>query len=193
MAKRYVYRNVNKRPVNIGGYQFGKEQELESDVLINGFNEAVSNGFLELIERKPEGAEQDATQAPQTDNTGKVKVIFHMGVDAEGNEILEEVEIDPETSHEIEFPDINLKEGDTFAWFKDAEFTDPVDIEKAELPKEGDLHLYVKYTTAQKDEEFESSDESQNTGEVANSSQDQASLPSSGNESSPEGSEIKQS
>jgi hypothetical protein len=71
MAKRYGYKNVNKRPVNIGGYRFEEGQELESDILIPGFNEAASNGFLELIEREPEEADQDATQAPQTANTGE--------------------------------------------------------------------------------------------------------------------------
>jgi len=44
----YVYKNESDRPINIGGYQFAKGQELPSSIKINGFNEAVSNGFLSL-------------------------------------------------------------------------------------------------------------------------------------------------
>jgi uncharacterized repeat protein (TIGR02543 family) len=151
MLKRYVYKNVNKRPVNIGGYQFKGEQELESDILINGFNEAVSNGFLELTERKPEGAEPEATRAPQTGDTGKAKVIFHMGLDAENKEVLKEVEIGPNTL--VEFPGVDLREGEAFeGWFKDAEFTKPVNIDKAKSPKEGELHLYAKFNIIQKED-----------------------------------------
>lgn len=191
MSKRYVYKNVNKRPVNIGGYQFEEGRELESDVLINGFNEAVSNGFLELTEREPEGAEQDAAQAPQTGNTGKVKVIFHMGIDAGGKEVLKEVELDPNIP--VEFPDVNLKEGDTFGWFKDVEFTKPVNLEKAKAPKKGDIHFYVKYTMVQKEDNLEHSNESlkPNEGIDSTQTQDQASALYSGNELPPDGSENK--
>jgi hypothetical protein len=157
MPKRYVYKNVNKSPVNIGGYQFEEGQELESDIRINGFNGAVSNGFLELTERKPEGAEQDATQAPQTGNTGKVKVIFHMGIDAEGGEVLKEVELDPgipvEFPNLAEFPNIDVGKNETFGgWFKDAEFAKPVNLDKARAPKEGDLHFYGKYRFVKKED-----------------------------------------
>jgi hypothetical protein len=150
MAKQYVYKNVNEMPVNIGGYQFTEGRELESDVLINGFKEAVSNGFLELTERKPEGAGQDATQAPQTGNTGKVKVIFHMGFDAEGKGIVVEGTFDPNAP--VEFPKIDPREEEIFeGWFKDARFTKPVNVNKAKAPKEGDSHFYGKYETSQKD------------------------------------------
>jgi hypothetical protein len=143
MLKRYVYKNVNKRPVNIGGYQFREGQELESDVLINGFNEAVRNGFLELTEGKPERAESDATQAQQTGNTGKVKVIFNMG-SLDEKEIFKEVEIDPNAP--VEFPGVEtLPKPDFEGWFKDAEFTKPVNVDKAKAPKEGVLHFYAKY------------------------------------------------
>jgi hypothetical protein len=143
MLKRYVYKNVNKRPINIGGYQFTEGQELESDVLINGFHEAVSNGFLELTERKPDGEEPDATQAPQTGDTGKVKVIFHMG-SLDGKEVLKEVEIDPNTP--VELPGAEtLPKPDFEGWFKDAELTKPINVDKAKAPKEGDLHFYAKY------------------------------------------------
>jgi hypothetical protein len=40
------------RPINIGGYQFQKNGELPSDIVIERFNEAVSNGFLSLWEVK---------------------------------------------------------------------------------------------------------------------------------------------
>jgi hypothetical protein len=150
MLKRYVYKNVNKRPVNIGGYRFEEGQELESDVLINGFNEAVSNGFLELTERNPEGAEPDATQTPQTGDTGKVKVIFHMGFLGE-KEILKEVEVDP--SVPVDFPGVEtLPKPDFEGWFKDVEFKKSVNIDKAKAPKEGDLHFYAKYKDIKKED-----------------------------------------
>jgi hypothetical protein len=134
MSKQYVYRNVNKRPVNIGGYQFSEGQALESDILISGFNEAVSNGFLELTERKPDSVESDATQAPQTGNTGKVTVIFHMGVDSEGKDVTEEVILDP--NEPVEFPNVDLREDETLeGCFKDVEFTKLVNVEKAKAPK----------------------------------------------------------
>jgi hypothetical protein len=143
MLKRYVYKNVNERPVNIGGYQFKEGQELESDVLINGFNEAVSNGFLELAKRKSEGAEPDAPQAQQTGDTGKVKVIFHLG-SLDGAEIFKEVEIDPKVS--VEFPSVEtLPKPDFEGWFRDAEFTKPVNVDKTKAPKEGDIHFYARY------------------------------------------------
>jgi hypothetical protein len=148
MAKRYVYKNVNSRPVNIQGYQFQEEQELESDILINSFNEAVSNGFLDLIDRKLEVEESDATQAPQTGDTGEVKVIFHMGADTEGKETIKEVEVDPNTP--VDFP---IEKDETFeGWFKDAEFTKPVNVDKAKAPKKGDLHFYGKYATPKKED-----------------------------------------
>jgi hypothetical protein len=71
MLKRYVYKNVGKRPVNIGGYQFDEGQKLESDVWISGFNEAVSNGFLELTECEPEFAKSNATQSPTNGRHGQ--------------------------------------------------------------------------------------------------------------------------
>jgi hypothetical protein len=169
VAKRYCYKNVNKRPVNIGGYRFEEGQELESDVLINGFNEAVGNGFLELIEREPKEADQDATQAPQTGNTGNVKVVFHLGVDVDGKEILKEVELEPNIP--VEFPHISLKERDSFSWFKDAELTKLVNTEKAKAPKKGELHFYVKYTMAQKENRFENLNEPPNPNEGTGSAQ----------------------
>jgi hypothetical protein len=151
MAKRYVYKNVNNRPVNIGGYQFEEGQGLESDIRINGFDEAVSNGFLELIEREPKGEEQDATQAQQTGNTGKVKVIFHMGVDVEGKEVIKEVEIDPNVP--VEFPDIDSLENEILeGWFKDTEFINPADVNNEKSPKEGNLHFYGKYSPKPEDQ-----------------------------------------
>jgi hypothetical protein len=150
MLKRYVYKNVNKRAVNIGGYRFEEDHELESDVLINGFNEAVSNGFLELIERKPDGVEPDATQAPQTGNTGKVKVIWHM-IFSDGTEILREAEIDPGVS--VDFPSNELSDcKNNNGWFKDAELTKPVNVDKAKSPKEGTLHFYGKYEVLKKED-----------------------------------------
>jgi hypothetical protein len=141
MFKRYVYKNVNNRPVNIGGYQFEEGQELESDILINGFNEAVTNGFLELAERKPEGAEPDATQASQTGDTGKVKVIWHMLFAIDGTEVLREAEVDPGVL--VYFPGNELSDGkNTKGWFKDAELTKPVNIDKVKAPKEGEIHLW---------------------------------------------------
>jgi hypothetical protein len=146
MAKRYVYKNTNNRLVNIRGYLFKEGQELESDVLINGFKEAVNNGFLELTERELEGEGLDATQAPQTGDTGKVKLIFHMGVDAENKEIIEEVEVDPNTP--VDFTSISLEANKPLeGWFEDAEFTKPVNVGEAKAPKEGDLHFYGKYAT----------------------------------------------
>jgi hypothetical protein len=137
MQKKYVYRNVNKRPVNISGYQFEEGQELESDILINGFNEAVSNGFLALIERESQEAEPNATPAPQTGNTGKVKVIFHAGSD------VYEIETDPSVS--VKFPRVDLPENEIFGgWFKDAEFIKPVTPDKAKSPKDGERHFYCK-------------------------------------------------
>jgi hypothetical protein len=119
-------------------------QELESDVLINGFTEAVSNGFLELAERKPDVAEQDAPQAQQTGDTGKVKVIFHMGF-LDGKEIFKEMEIDPNAP--VEFPGVEtLPKPEFEGWFKDAEFTKSVKVDKAKSPKEGELHFYGKYS-----------------------------------------------
>jgi hypothetical protein len=169
MAKRYVYKSVNNWPVNIGGYRFEEGKELESDVLINGFNEAVSNGFLELTERNPEGAGQDATQAPQTGNTGKVKVIFHMGVDVEGKEVLKKVEIGPNVP--VEFPSIDLRENETFeGWFKDAKFDKRVNVDKAKAPKEGEIHFYGKYSPKPEDpHKTPSPDDSTNTNGGAGS------------------------
>jgi hypothetical protein len=59
MLKWYVYRNIHNRTINIGGYRFEEGQELKSNIKINGFNEAVSNGFLELIEQDPQKTEPD--------------------------------------------------------------------------------------------------------------------------------------
>lgn len=145
MPKRYIYKNVNKRPVNIGGYRFEEGQELESNILINGFNEAVSNGFLALVEWEPQVAEPNAIQAPQTGDTGKVTVAFHMGFDAEGKEVLKQVEIDPNVP--IEFPHIDLREDEVFeGWFKDVEFTKPVKIGKVKPSKADEIHFYGKWS-----------------------------------------------
>jgi hypothetical protein len=146
MSKRYVYKNGNSRPVNIGGYQFEEGQELESDVLIEGFKEAVSNGFLELAERKPEAAEPDATQAQQTGDTGKVKAVFHTGVfEGPDKEVIEEIEIDPKAP--VVFPDVSATTPGFDGWFKDAEFSEPVKIDKVKAPKEGEVHFYAKIIT----------------------------------------------
>jgi hypothetical protein len=193
MSKRYVYKNVNERPVNIGGYQFSEGQALESDILISGFNEAVSNGFLELTERKPDSAEPDATQASQTGNTGKVKVIFHMGIDSEGKEVIEETILGPNAP--LEFPNVDLRDDETFeGWFKDAEFTRPVNVEKAKAPKEGDLHFYCKYVIVEKEDKIEDSNSTQppNPNAGTDSPQDQVPpVPPSGNELPSEGFENK--
>jgi hypothetical protein len=144
MAKKYIYKNKNTRPVNIGGYQFAENQELKSDILLSGFNEAVCNRFLELTECKFDGVESDATQAQQTGNTGKVKVIFHMGVDAMGGEIIKEIEIDPGVI--VDFPNVDSRDDEIFdAWFKDAEFTKIVNVGRAKSSKKGELHFYGKF------------------------------------------------
>jgi hypothetical protein len=151
MSKRYVYKNVNKRPINIGGYRFEEGQELESDILINGFNEAVSNGFLELTERKPEGAEPEATQSPQMGDTGKIKIIFHIGIDAEGKEILMERETIPNVL--ISFPDIDLGDESFEGWFLDAKFTNPAHVGKSKAKSsKSDIHFYGKYKTIKEDD-----------------------------------------
>jgi len=49
---RYVYKNEMGRSINIGGYQFQKDGELPSDIIIDRFKEAVSNEFLSLREIK---------------------------------------------------------------------------------------------------------------------------------------------
>jgi hypothetical protein len=54
MAK-YVYKNEVGRPINIGGYQFQKDGELPSDIIIDRFREAVSNSFLSLEEFASQG------------------------------------------------------------------------------------------------------------------------------------------
>jgi hypothetical protein len=184
MPKRYVYKNASKRPVNIGGYRFEEGRELESDVWIGGFNEAVRNGFLELTERDPQGAEPDATPAPQTGDTGEVKVVFHMGLDAEGKEVFREAKIDPNAP--VEFPDVNLEEGDIFDWFKDAEFTKCVNMKKVKAPKKGELHFYIRMGN-----QVRKSKEPPNSNEGADSTQtwDQ----SSPSEPSAEGSEKERS
>jgi hypothetical protein len=151
MSKCYVYKNVRKAPVNIGGYQFNDGQELESDVLINGFSGAVSNGFLELTERNPETTQQDMPQVLQTGDTVKVKVIFHIRAGVEGKEILKEIEVDPDIS--VEFPNIDLRKDETFkGWFKDAEFIKSVNVDKAKSPKKGERHFYGKYEILKKED-----------------------------------------
>ena len=50
----YIYKNEAGRPINIGGYQFQKDGELPSNIIIDRFKEAVSNGFLRLREIKDE-------------------------------------------------------------------------------------------------------------------------------------------
>jgi hypothetical protein len=67
-----------------------------------------------------------------------------MGMDAEGKEVLKEIEIDPAVL--IEFPSVDLRENETFeGWFKDAEFTKPVAEDKAMSPKKGERHFYGRY------------------------------------------------
>jgi hypothetical protein len=155
MLKRYVYKNVNGRPVNIGGYQFREGQELESDVSINGFNEAVSNGFLELFVRSPDDAEPGGKQGVQTGGGERVKIIFHMGTDSEGGEILKEVESDPNIPIDFfsaDLTDMLSREDEVFdCWFKDAEFTKPVKLDKARSPKDGEIHFYGKYSPKPED------------------------------------------
>lgn len=144
MSKRYVYKNLRKTPVNIGGCQFKEGQELESDVLIGGFNEAVSDGYLDLIDRKHEGRGQNATQAPQTGDTGKVKVVFHIIFNDEP-EVVQESEAAPNIP--IAFPDIDSREDKILdGWFKDAEFIKPVNASKAKSPKKGEIHFYGKWS-----------------------------------------------
>jgi hypothetical protein len=182
MRKRYVYKNANSRPVNIGGYRFEEGQELESDVLINGFNEAVSNGFLELAERKPKTVEQDAARARQTGDTGKVRVVFHKSVDFGSEEILEELEIGPNV--QIVFPATDSLEDEIFdGWFKDAGFSKRVNTDKARSPKEGDIHYYGKYSPKPEDPH-----KTPNTNEPAKDSEEPA-PPSIGDESVPGDSE----
>jgi hypothetical protein len=155
MLKRYVYKNVNGRPVNIGGYQFKENGSLESDILISGFNEAVSNGFLELSEVEPEFVNRDAAQARQTGDTCKVKIIFHMGTDANGGEILEEIESAPSAPVDFFSADLNdllLRENEVFdCWFKDTEFTKPVRVDKTRSPKDGEVHFYGKFSPKPED------------------------------------------
>jgi hypothetical protein len=50
--KKYIYRNEAGRPINIGGYQFAAGAKLASDIIIEQFKEAVSNGFLSFQELK---------------------------------------------------------------------------------------------------------------------------------------------
>jgi hypothetical protein len=45
-----VYKNESGRSINIGGYQFQKNGELFSGIIIERFAEAVSNKFLSLSE-----------------------------------------------------------------------------------------------------------------------------------------------
>jgi hypothetical protein len=187
MSKRYVYKNVNRRLVNIGGYQFKEGQELESDILIDGFNEAVSNGFLDLFEQESERVEQNATQAPQTGDTGKVRVIFHMGVSTEGKELLKEVEIDPNAP--VSFPDIDLLEGFE-GWFKDEEFTRPVNTDKAKSPKKGEIHFYGKYEIPQ-GEDTPPANQNGDAGSVQEKGRVILSSPPISGEPAPTGSEIK--
>jgi hypothetical protein len=164
---------MNKRPVNIGGYRFEEGQELESEILINGFNEAVSNGFLELMERKSEGVEPDATQAPQTGDTGKVKVFFHIIFNNELT-VIREVEVAPNVP--VEFPDIDSREDKIFdGWFKDAEFTKLVNVDKAKSPKKGEIHFYGKYSP-----KLEDLHETSNSNELTNPNGDAGSAQEKG-------------
>jgi hypothetical protein len=146
MVKQYVYKNVHNRAINIGGYQFSKGQELESDILIPGFNEAVSNGFLKFIKQKPEPVDQNAPQALHTDSTGKVKVVFHTGLfEGPDKEIIEEAELDPSAS--ATFPEVSAATAGFEGWFKDAEFSEPVNLDKAKAPRKGVVHFYAKIVT----------------------------------------------
>jgi uncharacterized repeat protein (TIGR02543 family) len=163
MLKKYIYRNVNRRPVNIGGYQFKEGQELESGILIPGFNEAVSNGFLELVEVKPESGRQDAPRAVETGNTGKVKVIFHMGVAPDGKEYLREDELDPKSP--VDFLPCDPPVNETFdGWFEDAEFLKAVNTEKAKAPKKGEIHFYAKFAPKEDGDTKDSDESSENKG-----------------------------
>jgi hypothetical protein len=191
MSKRYVYKNVNKRPVNIGGYQFSEGQELESDVLINGFNEAVSNGFLKLVEGKPETPESDATQAQQTGNTGKIKVILHLGI-LDDKESLKELELDPNIL--IEFPAVeDLPKPGFEGWFEDTKFTKAVKVNKAKTPKEGEVHFYAKFEMPKPENTLPANPnpaDSTNLNEGTGSGTDQT-TPPAGNEPSTESTENK--
>jgi hypothetical protein len=46
----YRYKNEAGRPINLGGYQFAAGQELKSNIIMNRFKEAVSEGILSLRE-----------------------------------------------------------------------------------------------------------------------------------------------
>jgi hypothetical protein len=149
MLKRFVYKNVNDRPVKIGKYQFQANQKIGSDVVVDALKESVDNGFLELIDRRPEeGDSGTGGTEGQQDKTGKVTVIFHFGLDAEGKDCIEEKILDPKTR--IEFPGIDLMEGETFdGWYTDAEFKSAqVNVDKAKTPKDPvDVHFYGKFTS----------------------------------------------
>ena len=66
---KYIYKNETDRSINIGGYQFNKGGELSSDIVIERFNEAVSNKFLSL--RKVIANEEIATKIIDKKNDNK--------------------------------------------------------------------------------------------------------------------------
>jgi hypothetical protein len=149
MAKKYIYKNIHDRPINIGGYRFDKEQKLESDVLILGFNEAVDNGFLEL-EEVDSNAGEPVVENETTDTLKKIKIIFHFGIGAAGDVETKEVMLNPNEA--IEFPDPDVQEGEVFnGWFRDKECTKAVDTAKIKSPKKGEMHLYASYSEAPTD------------------------------------------
>lgn len=149
MAKKYIYKNIYDRPINIGGYRFDKGQELESDVLISGFNEAVSNGFIEL-EEVDSNAINPVVENENTDTQKKIKIIFHFGIGATGDAETKEVMLNPNEA--IEFPDPDVQEGEVFnGWFRDKECTKVVDTAKIKSPKKGEMHLYASYSEAPTD------------------------------------------
>jgi hypothetical protein len=77
-----------------------------------------------------------------------------MGLTTEGEEILKEIEMAPNTP--INFSDeelVDLRKDETFeGWFKDADFAKPMNLDKAKARKEGDLHIYGKYRVIQEED-----------------------------------------
>jgi hypothetical protein len=61
----YVYKNEVGRSINISGYQFQKDGKLPSNIILDRFKEAVSNGFLSLREVKDR---DDPKASPATVN-----------------------------------------------------------------------------------------------------------------------------
>jgi hypothetical protein len=82
---RYVYKNESGGPINIGGYQFAMAgSELSSNIIINWFNEAVSNGFLSLRELKDGELVKESVNDPDKETREVPKVEFDREADAGG-------------------------------------------------------------------------------------------------------------